>query len=239
MNLPLVDTFAPPYEAWNERSATLDEMLAARDGKLSVRTSLKARISDATEAAGYIAGVGADIALGNFICDALDNNAAYKLWRQAMPSATPAALSRYQQHYPNCDLDAVSREIDGIGRLLSDGQHLFHGGLWSGADATTTTRPFSTSFCPQVALRNAEHRGKAYDDGRIDLMVLTVAQPKTKAFAYRRKGTNLGHENEVLFSAGASLRLKSQTPIRSDYLVAKYGHPDKTIPIYVLAVDIS
>lgn len=239
MNLPLADPFTPPYEAWDERAPTLDEMIAAGTHLFSVRTQLKARISDAYEAACYIAAVGADNAFGDFVSDALDKSAEYAQWQKAMPRATPPALSRYQQRYPHYDLAEAIQAIDAAGRLLSDGQRLFHGGLWNGPDRFVSQRPFSTSLCPQVALRNAEHRGKAYDSGRIDLMVLNVSQPRTKAFVFKRKGTNLGHENEVLFAASATLQLRSRNLIRADYLVGTYGFPDKRIPIYVLEVDIS
>ncbi|MGU3847378.1 hypothetical protein ACVZHT_38210, partial [Vibrio diabolicus] len=80
--------------------------------------------------------------------------------------------------YNQSDVDA---DINSIGKTLSDGQFLFHGGLWfsSCENEVTLRKPFSTSFCPQVALRNAEWRGKAYDQGQIDLLVLRVSNPKT------------------------------------------------------------
>lgn len=238
MHLPLVDTFTPPYEVCDETKPTWEQMTAAGDPNLRIRT-LKALIHDAYQAAVHMANVCTDGALSNFIPGALATNPSYQLWRQAMPLTTPPALSHYQVEYPECDFAAATAEIDRVGRLLSPGQRLFHGGLWSGANVMSTTRPFSTSLCPEVALRNAEHKSKAYDAGSIDLMVLTVAQPKTKVFVYRREDSDLGHELEVLFSANASLNLRSRLLIRSDYPVKKNGHPDKAIPIYVLAVDIS
>lgn len=126
MNLPLVDTFSPPYEAWETRNATLEEMLAAGNPHLPVKVRLKATISNANEAANYMAAVIADNGLGNFIDDALDRSAAYKSWRQAMPSKTPDELSRYQKLYPHCDFKQVSAEIEAVGGVLSEGQCLFH-----------------------------------------------------------------------------------------------------------------
>lgn len=240
MNLPLVDTFFPPYEIWETRDPTLEEVRATGNFHLRTKVRLIASISSAYEAAMHIATVGADNGLGYFINNALDKSAAYKQWQQAMPSKTPAELSRYQKYYPNCNFAQVSAEIEAIGHLLSEGQCLFHAGLWPiPGNFLQTDRPLSTSFCPQVALRNADHKGKAYDAGRIDLFVLKVTNPKTKIFAYKRKGTNLGHENEVVFAAGAELSLRSAILVNNNYPAGKHGFPDKRISVRVLAIDIS
>ncbi|MCY1286774.1 hypothetical protein D9M70_357510 [compost metagenome] len=156
-----------------------------------------------------------------------------------MPSTTPAEISRYQKSYQNSDFAAVSKEIDENGSPLSPGQSLFHGGLWTGSDSVVTSRPLSTSLCPQVAMRNAEHQGKAHDAGRIDLLLLKVVSPNTNTFVFRRKGTNLGHESEVLFAAGAQLVVKSRNLVRQDHPVGKAGFPNKLVPVYVLEVEVS
>lgn len=243
MNLPLVNPFAVPYESWKTRMATQEEMIDAceRTGQFIqfVNDELLAKIMTPFEAAKYIASVGADNGLGNHINLALDNDKNFACWRKTMPSKTPSELSYYQKKYPNYDFDRVNIEINMNGAILPEGQFLFHGGIWPNVEDVVTDRPLSTTFCPQVALRNAEHKGKAYEENQIDLIVLRVQNPRSKAFVYRRKGTNLGHENEVLFATGAKLRLRSKTLIRSDYLVVKWQHPDKHVPIYVLEVDIS
>ncbi|WGE89861.1 hypothetical protein [Actinobacillus arthritidis] len=140
-----------------------------------------------------------------------------------MPSKTPAQLTNYQRRHI---LDnSVSQVINEIGCVLTEGQFLFHGGSWWGnneiGSECITTRPFSTSFSPQIALLNAEWTGKAYDAGIIDLLVLKVVQPYTKVFSYKIKGTDKGHEKEVLFASGAKLRLVKTELIRSDYKVYK------------------
>ncbi|CFL01736.1 hypothetical protein [Burkholderia pseudomallei] len=119
---------------------------------------------------------------------------------------------------------------------------MFHGGHWASDSPTlTTSRPFSTSFCPQVALRNAEWKGKAYDAGRVDLMVVRVTQPKTKAYAYSREG-NHGNEKEVVFASGAQLTRVRETHI-ADIPVSKVTSgiqtEEKVVPAYVVEVEIS
>jgi len=245
MNLPVVNVFSTPYEAWNTRDATLEEMQKHMEehGNMLpfVNDSLKARISNHFEAASYMASYGADNGLENFIDRYLDSDLNYKTFRQAMPSKTPAALYDFQQRYPHYSSVDVDSEIKNIGHTLSEGQTLFHGGLWPNPtmQEIVLTSPFSTSFCPQVALRNSEWKAKAYDSGQIDLFVLRASNPKTNVFAFRRKGTKMGNEKEVLFSSGAKLRIRDRTLIRDDYVAAKYGFPNKTIPIYVISVDIS
>lgn len=247
--LPLVDTFFTPYEVWTQRDATQQEQEAhyRATGTFlihGVNDQLQVTVSNAVQAAHYMAKEGADQAMENHIDDELARSTAYAAWRRAMPSATPKSLSNYQRQYPDCDFDAINNDINTIGATLPPGQHLFHGGYWpDGYQTLTTTKPFSTTFCPQVALRESEHLGKAYDAGRIDLFVLRVATSSTNVFAYKRRGTNLGHEKEVLFAAGSTLTLRNRTLIRADYTAAKVAHGAslvyKTIPIYVLEIDIS
>ncbi|MER9338080.1 hypothetical protein NKJ06_29645 [Mesorhizobium sp. M0293] len=53
MNLPLVNTFLPTYEAWETRPATKEEMLA--NGRPDeIKVAMIASVSSATEAATHI-----------------------------------------------------------------------------------------------------------------------------------------------------------------------------------------
>lgn len=238
VNLPLVDAFTPSYEVWETRLATSEEMIANRSPE-PIKVRLLESICNAHTAAVYMAKIAVDNGLGNHIQTALSKSHSYKSWHSVMPSKTPSEIARYQKDYQKSDFSAVSKEIDQNGSLLSHGQCLFHGGLWRGGSSLATTRPLSTSLCPQVALRNAEYKAKAYDADRLDLFVLRIANPTTKAFVFKRKGTSLGHESEVLLASGAHLTLKTETLVRSNYPAARYQHPDKEIPIYVLEVELS
>ncbi len=110
-----------------------------------------------------------------------------------------------------------------------------------GLTTFVTNQPLSTSFCPQVALRNAEWRGKAYDEGKIDLFVINVIEPNTNIFFYNLN-EELGNEKEVLFASGATLQLVSKTFVGM-HVVAKanldYSTSKKTVPIHILEIDIS
>lgn len=246
--LPLVDTFTTPYEVWSQRDATHEEMLAqlqttGRMPHSRINDQLQLSVTNGLQAAQYMAQVGADGGLERHIDAALANSAAYGTWRKAMPSATPKSLSDYQKKYPACNFAAIDSDINSIGAALSPGQVLFHGGCWPGGMSLTTSMPLSTTFCPQVALREAEHGGKAYDAGCIDLFVLRVTTSSTNVFAFRLNGTNLGHEKEVLFASGATLTLRNRIVIRNNYQVAKVTTGVtmvyKQVPIQVLEIDIS
>lgn len=246
MSLPVVDPFNEPYDAWEARRATYDEMMEIhqRTGELQTHINVRliARVTTGLEAATFMGEVGADGGIDFHINAALDNDPNFNAWRRAMPRATPQALKDYKVNYPDYNAVQVDHEINTHGALLSPGQVLYHAGLWPDGNSLVTTRPLSTSLCPQVALRNAEHRGKAYDAGRIDLFALRVTKPMTRAFVYKRKGVKLKNENEVLLASGAVLTLVSQTPGRADHLVGKsisFGIAKKRIPVYVLEVELN
>ncbi len=243
--LPLINPFLQPYEKWSTRTLTPEEMLDIhrRTGQfeLHINDRLLATVTNPFEAATHMAKVGVDNGLESHIDEALSNSQEYSLWRSSMPSRTPSEIAKYQKEYPYCNFENASAEINSIGATLSPGQILFHGGVWPGGQRFVAERPLSTSLCSQVALRNAEHRGKAYDAGRIDLFVLYIAEPATNIFVYRRNGTNLGHEKEVLFAKGVELELCNQILIRNDYKVCKANGInllEKRVPIYVLEVNV-
>jgi hypothetical protein len=239
VNLPLIDTLSIPYDAWQVRPATLKEMTAS-GGPGSVKVKQIAKICNAIDAARYMAEKVTDFYFENYLQNVLQGSSEYKTWQKAMPTKTPPEISHYQKNYEQSDFSEVSSEIIRHGSALSPDQCLFHGGLWMGSDDLTTVRPLSTSLNPQVALRNAEFKAKAYDAGRLDLLVLRAGTaPKVKAFVFKRRGTKFCHESEVLLASGASLKLKSKALIRSDYPVQKLNYPNKLIPIYVLDVEFS
>jgi hypothetical protein len=85
---------------------------------------------------------------------------------------------------------------------------LYHGGYWGSSSCLEiiTSRPFSTSFCPQIAIRNATWNNKAYRNGAVHLFVLKVLKPKSLAYIFSRNGEK-GHEKEVLFERGTKIVL--------------------------------
>lgn len=243
--LPVIDVFDPPYEVWSRRPLGNDERLLYYREHNSfvseVKDYLEKRIDSAYLAAAYMAEVRSDNALENFIDDALDASPAMEAVQTIMPAETPKNLLRYQAYYPSYDADKVDKEIREHGAFFDEGQFLFHGGGWpDGVDEFVTSRPLSTSFCPQIALRNSEFKGKAYDLGRVDLIVVKTTGGKCPAYVYGRSG-EMKHEKEVVFPAGVKLKLVSRTLIQQS-TVCKIG-PDMNplyalVPYYVVEAEI-
>jgi hypothetical protein len=248
VTLPLVNVFSQPYEVWSKRNATQDEMIDFYNANgyfiPEVKDKLQEVIDSHFKAAEYIIKVGADNDLEYFIDEALDKSQNFKLMRNRMPKRTPKEIFNYQKKYHNCNFIKVNQAINKYGDILHEGQYLFHGGLWpKNSRKFKTDRPLSISFCPEVALRNALLGGKAYDANEINLFVLKAINPSTKVFVMRVKGTNLGHEKEILFSSGALLTLRSKRLVKENYRVCKVingvNTVEKNVPAYVLEVDIS
>ncbi|MBL0612279.1 hypothetical protein JD508_18805 [Aeromonas jandaei] len=246
--LPLVNVFNTPYELWTKRRATFEEIQESGNIHLMIKEKRIVRICNHIDAAKYILSKQHDESFENFIETQLIQSTDFNNMRGAMPPQTPKSLSDYQRRYRPHTFLLVSSDINNVGKTLSEGQILFHGGFWpnpSIGSEIITSRPFSTSFSPQMALRNANWNGKAYDAGEINLFVLRVVSPKTKAFIFRIKGTEKGHEKEVLFSSGAKLTLKRKELIDATTVAYKVDPNNninllsKPAPSYILEVDIS
>jgi len=177
-----------------------------------------------------------------FIDDVLEKSEEYKMMKKNMPSKTPKDLQDYQKSYPNYNKKGVDEEIKKVNACLADGQYIFHGGKWFDDEKNelVTTRPFSTTLSPQIAVNETLHKGKAYNNNGIDLFVLKVKNPKTPVFVYKNKGTKLGHEKEILFASGAKLTLKSIKTIREEevYKFINSIKKSKKVPIRLLEVEI-
>ena len=245
MNLPKVNVFEQPYERWSKKRLTVEE--AAENYKRTNVMKLEAddqllyTVNDAFDAAEYAVLYYGDNGFSNHIDNALSACSNYKEWKRSMPSSTPAELSNYQKKHPNFSASHVDKEIKNINTKISHGQYVFHGGLWQhGANnLITTTCQLSTSLCPTVALNNALHKGKAHDAGRIDLMVIKLDNPISNVFVFKNKGTNLGHEKEILFSAGATLVEVGRKKIPKDFVVGKVGSQDKIVSVYLVEMCLS
>jgi len=197
------------------------------------------QINTALEAANHIAVNWPDDGVENHINNVLDASKVYKAWLKAMPSKRPTAIKTYQSDYDNRNDAAVDSEILTYGDTLDSGQILFHGGLWSGGmGSIQLARPLSTTFNPNVAFVEALHEWKVYDAGRLDLIVLTTKTATTKAFVFNLRG-NFSHEREVLLPAATTVTFIRETCLRQDLNVSKPRFPDKTIPVYVVEVDVS
>ena len=239
----VVNPFDPLYEIWSERPMSQQEMLdyAKQFGHFASTTKdqLLGKISTPLEAAKHMVIKAVDEKLNSHLQHEIDSSSSYDSWRRAMPSRTPPAIAKYQKDFPDYDSSAVDHAISQNDFHLPLGQTLFHGGMWPnfGSNSFVTDRPLSTTLLPSVALRNAEHKGKAYHAGEIQLMVLTIRDPSIRSFVFRKSGTRLGHEHEVLLPSGINLTIRNRICVREDYSASLDGTSTKSIPGVVLEVD--
>lgn len=241
--LPLINPFSTPYEHWQEREPTFDEMKAnIKNGKRpsdKIQERLIETVSTAFDAAKFMLKSQADNAFANHIERIIKSDKSYHdHWMPVMDNPTNLELDKYQSEYPCYDLDGVIAHIELKDLRLSKGQFLFHGGVWpSSTKSMRTERPFSTSFCPQVALRNLEFGGKAYEASTIQLWVVEVDNPQTLVYPFHPE-SDKGHELEVLFSRGAELTLNRRALLPGTYTTYMENNKrDK--PMEILHVLIS
>lgn len=241
-NLPIIDIFeGKPFIVTKDRPATPEEYLQSGKMFVPVKICMLQNYHPAILCAFETLHTNQ---MATLVENILKENKEFKQWRSCMPSRIPDALSKYQKSYGKCDFKTVDKEINNIGYKLSEGQQLIHGGLWCDLSAQIPTdRPLSTTFCPKVAISETLHNGKAYDNDRIDIIILTVVNPNTNVYVFNQGRSSLGHEREVLFASGAILTKKNEIQIEEKYLVYKYdtnlGELKKTVPVYIIEADIS
>lgn len=250
MNLNIINPFGSPYEVWQTRELTLLERLDMRQQKvwkphLSIKVKIDKIIRSAMDAAEFLAADQQEHRLDRFVVKYLDSCNEYSSWLSHMPKPIPEALLEYQNSYRLSDLDIVNELVELHGLSIPNGQILFHGGVWptdfSGKYSTELVidRVLSTSFCPKVALNNGEWMGKAWDAGRLDLLLINLKSSTIKAFIFDKDLPGNGNELEVLFAKGAKLKLKSIKKINNRRVVNKYNCKSKKIHTHILSVDLS
>lgn len=236
MILPLINVFQNVYKVYE-----LPPKRVFENGTLRYcqQGTPKRKISNPYEAAIYMSTVLVDNGLEDHIDNYLSDSSAYKTWRRMMPSRTPRIFSQYQNNYPRFNVNELENELISIDAFLPIGQVLFHGGYWNYGNELILSAPLSTSFCPQVALRNGEHLYKAYNCGYLDLWVITACSSLTPVFSFRIDHRNrMGHEKEILINSRAKLTLKSITDIRT-YNVRHYlTGIEKTITVRLIYLDL-
>jgi hypothetical protein len=152
----VVNVFATPYKIWSKRKTTPEEALDLVKNKglsmieaLQVNDKLIEEISTHAGAATRMLRERVDNRLERHIERALDTSAEYQTLRDMMPQDVPEGLSAYQGEFSQHDWAMADAAIKTHGVEIAEGQFLFHGGHWvSDSLIFTTSRPFSTSFCP-------------------------------------------------------------------------------------------
>ena len=167
--------------------------------------------------------------------NALKKNKAYK---EAKSPKTPESLRKYQQHNDKTNMKQINDDIKEFGGTLSTGQVLFHGGLTNAkvGDTIDDKQTLSTSLCPHVAISNALHKGKAFDENELNLNLVIIEDDDINAFVYNGK-TKFAHEKEVLLESNLSLLVDNK--IKVNEMEVTNGKGDfKKVPVYLTKVKV-
>lgn len=251
MNFQLVDVFEQPYKNLEWLDLSLDQKmnLFRNNHDPKSLTQKESRvvsiINNHFDAAVHMIQKKADNALESHVESALSKSEAFQAMIEAMPTQVPPSIEKYKNEYPSYSLQDTLIDIERHGNNLHEGQILFHGGYFPYHQCTDegfiTERPLSTSFCPQIALRNAEWRGKAFDQGEIHLLVLRINSPSVKAFVFGLNG-ELGNEKEVLISSNVILRPNKVSMVKENYILCKVDESlrdeEKFGKAYVIEIDV-
>lgn len=246
VTLNKINFFDYVYVIHEYREPTKEEIKFAADNNIlitymyiGVECGIKKVIPSAFGAAKHMAEVHSDNELGNRLSNFLETGDEFKQWKINIPKITPKELHKYQNIYVTSDLCAVNKEILENKTVLTFGQELFHGGRWDGpvGGIKITTRPLSTTFCPQVALREADHGDKAYREERIDICVLKIMHDDIHAYAFGNEG-NHGNEKEVLLEDNLIIKKVSEEKFCDKYHAYVPPNKEKYIPVYVVVLEV-
>ena len=232
---------------YSKRKKTPEECKLPSDILIPVNDKLIKTISTSEDAVKHAIENYGDNDLQNHISDALSSNKEFKALRGEVPSKTPKELSNYQKKYDRNDnkiKNEADKKIKEVGTTLANEQELFHGGKLIDTkenNKLTLSFPLSTTFDPVIANIEAIHNGKAYDEGELNISIITNKNSKAKCFPFRHKGTSFGHEKEVLISSGAELVVKEKKKISETTVYKHENGKDikKVVPVYITKIDMS
>jgi hypothetical protein len=156
-------------------------------------------IREPIELARIMANSHGDNSLPNALHESLETNKAYLRAKKLTPFLKDApAISNYRKRHSAHDAAAVIREIVEADIYMPAGQILFHGGPWPGIldlpeilAECYTSRPLSTTLCPQVAAVHSRYEPRGF------IWAITL-HSDTPCFVFNNKNPTLGHEYEVL-----------------------------------------
>jgi len=168
------------------------------------------------------------------------DNSSIEKWKELSREELSENMSEYQE-YNVCDKERLNEEINSTGVIIPTGQYLFHGGFLNleESDVRILERPFATSLSPGEALFHSTLASKAYDNEKIELLVLCVENISTKGKILFANGELLRHEFEILFAAGLRIKVVDKARITEDFKVKDCDGNEKNIPVDIVICNIS
>jgi hypothetical protein len=171
----------------------------------------------------------------------LENDSNVKIWKETFSEDISENLKKYQEYNTDYNIEELVHEIDANGMIIPDGQHLFHGGFLNLTDNEERylDRVFATSITPEEAFFHAYLGGRAYDNEKIEILIILVKEPKIKSLILFSDGATLSHEYEVLFNSGLLLKVLKKIPTEFTKKVDDCNGKEKDVLIDIIFCTIS
>ena len=171
----------------------------------------------------------------------LENDSNVKIWKETFSEDISENLNKYQEYNTDYNIEELVHEIDTNGMIIPDGQYLFHGGFLNLRDKEERylDRVFATSITPEEAFFHASLGGRAYDNEKIEILIILVKEPKTKSLILFSDGATLSHEYEVLFNSGLLLKVLGKIPALFTKKVDDCNGKEKDVLIDIIFCTIS
>lgn len=170
----------------------------------------------------------------------LSKSTSVESWIENRPIEISENMSTYQEYNQDYNLEELENEINDKGILMPTGQYLFHGGFLNLEVGTSIIldRPFATSLSPGVSFFFSTIAGRAYDENRIQLLIILVDNIKTKSIILIDHGNS--SELEILFASGLELKVDDILSTDFKFKVKNIdGSKEKDVPVEVFFCRIS
>jgi hypothetical protein len=173
--------------------------------------------------------------------DFLESGSKVKIWKKTFSQGLSENLKNYQECNVEYDKEQLENEINTNGIMVPDGQYLFHGGFLNLNDGEERSldRHFATSIIPQEAFFHATLGGRAYDNEKIEILIIRVENSTVKSLILFSDEALLSHEHEVLFAKGLMLTVVGKINTKYKIKVDDCRGNNKNVPIDIIFCNIS
>lgn len=229
--MEIINILNPPIPIVETREPTQEEI--QRFGFRCVVTGIDVPIGLITTAYDLAVAIIKHDIEANTVDRVILENSTYKKYQA---KKTPQVLLDYQKTNNKQLQNDVNSAVLTNGMNLALGQFLFHGGNLTHLNGSATLGTLSTTLHPSVAISNALHKSKAFNDVLLILNILTIKNSNIKGFIFNNR-TSMSHEREILLQQGLRLNFVSEAHIKD--LDACNGQFDrKMIPVKIMTYEV-
>jgi hypothetical protein len=145
-------------------------------------------------------------AVNSFRCNLLSSSEFAEIKRLTPYLKDIPSINQYRNIQQRANLQNVDVEIKGFGSVLPAGQTIFHGGSLSINKPFITSKPLSLTYCPEIALWHADNDLLPERNPNPVVWILKVDHDfDKKAVIFKKGGSNMANEFEVLIESGVTI----------------------------------